>query len=955
MAFPSVKETMRKLLVTVAFLLPTWIFAQVTVTPAFPTADEEITIVYNAAQGTSGLVNASGVKMHAGVVLSSATGTNWSNVVSTWGNPSAPGTMTSLGNNQWQIKITPRSYFNVAAGVRIYRIGMVFRETGPCGGFGGNNTSCKEGKSGTNSDIFVDLFEGSSLQVSITEPLANPLFKNTGETLTINAASSKSSDLTIKINGTSVAQATAATQISYVHTVTETSGLVSVVVEAVADSEISQDSFDYIIRSATTNQVRPAGIRKGINYGADPTKGTLVLWAPLKTSVYAVGDFSDWRVLPNYQMKKDGEYFWIELTNLTPSQEYAFQYLVDETLWVADPFADKILDLDDHYIPSATYPNLKAFPAKAKKEQWYYNRLSVFQTAQTPFAWQTQGYQPPPKENLIVYEILLRDFFSADQRNYQNLMDTLSYLKRLGVNTIQLMPIMEFNGNEGWGYNPTFMLAPDKYYGTKNKLKELVDKAHSLGLAVILDIAMNHHDVPNPMVMMYFDFATFKPVATNPWFNTDARHPFNVFFDMNHESAYTKSYLDSINDYWLTEYKIDGFRYDLSKGFTQKNSGSDVGAWSAKDDSRITLLKRMGDKVWSKHPKAILILEHFADNAEEIALSDHGFLLWGNLNDAYARALRGASGGDLANGFYKNRSWTKPHLVTYMESHDEERIMYNALTNGNSAGSYSTRNLNTALERLKGLSTFFYLQPGPKMLWQFGELGFDYSINRCPDGSINGDCRLAPKPVAWNYVAVPERDAVYDHIADIISFRNTYPVFNSFSVTFTGGSTLLKQMSIKGEPYNGDPQSTDEMNVHVVGNFDVTSKTIQAAFPHVGTWYGMSSATGAVVVSNLPASITLAPGEVSVYTDVPLSEVTELDEEKHLSAVVYPNPSTGTFSIDGLLESDKVTIHDALGNTAKFSRVSANYIQLDAPSGVYILVIQSHNGKAKSQKIMVQR
>ena len=117
------------------------------------------------------------------------------------------------------------------------------------------------------------------------------------------------------------------------------------------------------------------------------------------------------------------------------------------------------------------------------------------------------------------------------------------------------MPITEFNGNESWGYNPTFMFAPDKYYGTKNKLKEFIDKCHQLGIAVILDMVMNHHDLPNPYVIMDFDFNAFKPTANNQWFNTDAKHPFNVFFDMNHESSYTKKYLDTINYYWLNEYK----------------------------------------------------------------------------------------------------------------------------------------------------------------------------------------------------------------------------------------------------------------------------------------------------------------------------------------------------------------------------------------------------------------
>src|SRR5690606_16777280 len=186
-------------------------------------------------------------------------------------------------------------------------------------------------------------------------------------------------------------------------------------------------------------------------------------------------------------------------------------------------------------ISSASYPELKSYPQSALHNDWYFNRVAVFQTGQSPYTWQITDFQRPDKEELIIYELLIRDFFDSNNRTYQSLIDTVSYLKRLGINAVELMPIMEFNGNESWGYNPTFLFAPDKYYGSKEKLKKFIDKCHAEGIAVILDIAMNHHDMPNPYVMMDFNFDTGKPTSNNKWFNVDARHPFNVFFDMNHE------------------------------------------------------------------------------------------------------------------------------------------------------------------------------------------------------------------------------------------------------------------------------------------------------------------------------------------------------------------------------------------------------------------------------------
>src|SRR5690606_20622588 len=139
----------------------------------------------------------------------------------------------------------------------------------------------------------------------------------------------------------------------------------NVVVTASNGVQSEESSVTYIVRSSTEDEPRPDNIIDGINYPSDPSKVVLSLWAPDKTSVYVRGDFSDWQIKPEYQLKKDGEHFWIEISGLTSGEEYGFQYLVDESVWMADPYADKILDPDDQYIPERIYPGLKAFPEAA--------------------------------------------------------------------------------------------------------------------------------------------------------------------------------------------------------------------------------------------------------------------------------------------------------------------------------------------------------------------------------------------------------------------------------------------------------------------------------------------------------------------------------------------------------------------------------------------------------------
>lgn len=818
----------------------------VTVSPIFPKADQPVTLTVDVT-GTA-YANKTGdtyiwTWIPGGTVINAPTNVN----------PATPAQAaakwTRLSTNVYTITFTPTTFFSQ-----------------PLSAFSGNQIGfllkATDWSGGQTGDLPLNFFVGFAVQ--FIQPSNSNFFVDNGDVINISAAASEASSLVLKVGGVSV-NTGSGTAMNYMHTVTETSGNVLVEFQATsnATSQVATASFTYILRTPTVQAPRPAGIVDGINYGADQTKVTLGLWAPGKTSVYLLGEFNNWQISASYQMKQDGEHFWLEVTGLTPGVEYGYQYLVDESIKLADPYADKILDYyNDPDIPATTYPNLKAFP-KSPSDKWYENSVPVFQTGQTPYPWVVTNFTKPPKENLVIYELLIRDFFGSNSRNYQNLIDTLSYLKRLGVNAIELMPITEFSGNDSWGYNPTFMFAPDKYYGTKNKLKEFVDVCHQNGIAVIMDLVMNQQNSPNPYVMMDFDFPNNRPAATNKWFNPVATHDFSVFYDMNHESLYTKKYLDTVNYYWLHEYKIDGYRYDLSKGFTQNNTVGNVGLWGQKDDSRIAILERMANVLWSHTPDAYIILEHFADNAEEKILAEYGMMLWGNLNYNYNQNTIGLVGSsDFSWIYYGSRGWSVSHVVGYMESHDEERMMVRNLSQGVSLGSYNVKSLPVAIERMKSINALFYTIPGPKLLWQFGELGYDVSIDQ--------GGRVSAKPVKWEYLADPVRKKLNQVTETLINLKKTYPIFSTSDVTFSGMATLQKQIMLKAVPFTASPSGTAEMSAVIVGNFDVSAKDITVNFPHAGTWYHFYSGGDPVTITNTATSMNLQPGEARIYTNVAL-------------------------------------------------------------------------------------
>jgi 1,4-alpha-glucan branching enzyme len=858
---------------------------------------------------------------------------------------------TRIGTNPdiYQITFTPTTFFNRPAS-EISRIGLKLKTR--------NWNDNKQ----TDNDRYFDLSLDFSL--SISSPNSNSFFVNNGEMIPIVLNSNQASTFTIKVNNVTVTTSSSGiNSFSFNYIINQASGTSIVTCSANNGTLVKEKEFSFTIRSVTINQTKPQGIIPGINYNADHTKATLCLWAPLKSSVYVVGDFTNWKIQSNFQMKKSGEYFWIELSNLTPQQEYGFQYLVDETIWVADPYSDKILDPEDRFIPESTYPNLKDFPELALKEEWYFNRVSVLQTNQTHYNWQTTNFIPPDKNKLVIYEALIRDLFDSDNRNYQNLIDTLGYFKKLGINAIELMPVMEFNGNEGWGYNPTFMFAPDKYYGTKNKLKEFVDICHQNGIAVILDIALNHQDLPNPYALMYFNHTQGKPTEQNPWFNTDAKHPFNVFYDMNHESSYTKNYLDTINYYWLNEFKVDGYRFDLSKGFTQTNNPSDVGAWSAYDQSRVNILRRMADKIWERFPNAIVMLEHLGSESEEKVLAEYranegkGMLLWGKMTDEYNQNTMGfASNSNISRALSSARGMNTNGLVAYMESHDEERIMYKNKTFGNSLGSYSTKDTDIALKRTAAAFATLIPLPGPKMIWQFGELGYDESINLCVNGTV-GNCRLDPKPVRWEYLDDFDRKVLSLTVSDLINLKKTFPVFQTGTATINESTALIKSISIRNNPYTASPVNAEQTNVVIVANFDLSTKSVLAEFPHTGTWYEYNTENEIAVLGS-SFSISLARGEYKMYTDFKLpssSIITSIDEElaNEKAITIYPNPSQGEFTIEGLQNTQQIEVLNMAGQKVNFTFTANNKVNLEAVPGLY-LIKGVKDGKKVMMKIMIK-
>lgn len=853
--------------------------------------------------------------------------------------------------------ITPTTYYNTTG---IGKIGFLIKA-----------------KDGTGDKKSQDILaEVGAFQVNLTAPLQNSsTIISSGSSLNITATNSNgNASYTLKANGTTLSSNPNTANFSYNHTgiinnqnyeLSVTQGVTTIV-----------KKFSVIVNPGTVSETMPTGLVDGINYNAaDATKATLVLNAPLKDFVYVAGSFNNWQPTSADIMKKDATTgkFWLELTGLVSGTNYTYQYwVVDATpisgtpsmVKTADPYSTLVLSpYDDPSIPALSYPNLPVYPSGQERE------VTVLQTGQTPYAWSsaTTNFVKPEKEKLVVYELLVRDFDA--NRNFQSVIDRIDYFKNLKINAIELLPVMEFEGNESWGYNTSFHMALDKFYGTSDKLKELIDVCHQNGIAVILDVALNHAFDRNPMVRMWMNDPDGDgwggPSVENPYFNTVAKHTYSVGNDFNHSSALTKNYVKRVEKQWIEEYKIDGFRWDLTKGFTQNASDSNYAGTDGYQADRVTVLKEYADYSWSLDPTHYAIFEHLGSDSEEQEWANYrinetpskGVMMWGIMNGQYSELSKGYA-ANISRMNSASRGFTKNRLMGYAESHDEERLMYRNLTAGNSTNTlHNVKNLNVALSRMSAIGAVTLLVPGPKMIWHFGDLGMENSIFMCTDGTVNtsvdvtsGDCKLSTKPQPqWtgNWLGNSGRNKIYSDWAKMIAMKINEPVFSG-TATMANTSSLYPNIKIT----NATLGSGDLKDVLIIANFNVTTQNVPTGFVTTGTWYNLLDNT-TIDVSNVSMTMSLLPGEFRIYGNK-VATLAIADYEKATTIRLYPNPASSYFTLN--TSTTKVQIFSITGQMVKSFDANQSALHQfavnDLNKGLYIVKVYNENNEVEVLKFI---
>ncbi|PWJ35009.1 alpha-amylase family glycosyl hydrolase [Sediminitomix flava] len=918
--------------------------------PSTPRDDESVTIRFDASQGaTQSLVGATKVYLHSAAITSGFSSTTWEHPVGNWGADDGLGEMTKVAGttDTWEFTLNPRAYYGITdANEDIFRLTFVFR----------NEDGSVEEKDESGDFVYAI---NPGYYLTLDEPSNGNTVAAVGASVPVEASAPETSDFTVSIDGTQVYSATAVNSISWTTSFTS-AGSHELSITSSNGTETKTKTQEVNSYSAVVRQDLPTSdLSYGVNYGSDPTKATIVLHLPTqnKEVVHLIGDFNNWEVSDNYKLKRTiaGDIWWIELTGLTAGKEYLYQFLIDGSIRVADPYTEKVADPNnDQYISDTVYPNLLPYPYDKTSEI-----ASYLQTNQSAYAWEVDSFTPVSHNKLNIYELHLRDF--TVEGTYKAATAKLDYIDALGINCIHIMPVSEFEGNDSWGYNPNYYFAADKAYGTANDLKEFIDEAHKRGIAVINDLVLNHAFNSVALARMYWDDANNKPAADNPWFNANHNFVDNTGAwwgsDFNHDSGHTQAFVDRVIEHWMTEFKFDGFRFDFTKGFSNTQWYGDWNWGSDYDQSRVNNLTRMIDQMRAHNTNAIVVFEHLANQSEDKVLADYGVLQWGGkaVTEKYEEMVLGWNESDISNSYSKDAShdFNFDNLISYMESHDEQRLAYHA---HEYARDFIKNDQTELMKRMKLAAAINMLIPGPRMVWQFGELGYDYDID------YNG--RTGRKPVKWEYYDDPVRRDLYDFYSLVLNLRQNHDVFHNLTGYTLDGNNWVKQLHFQ----NADTTVSVMVNMEAYNTSDPNNAGHYEYFDVPTGKYGSYYEAVSGQWEQLNGNYRLYAGDIKIFSNYELSSEMQQfvsSARRQLSSVVetstsfslnvFPNPNNGSFKVQlGGVEKANLSIYTSEGVLVYANEVS-NSEDIQLPTnlkGLFILRVVSEDQSIVSKLIV---
>lgn len=491
---------------------------------------------------------------------------------------------------------------------------------------------------------------------------------------------------------------------------------------------------------------------------------------------------------------------------------YRFQLLRDNsevTFWFADPFGR-----------ASGLGTLSAF---------------VIEDNPLQFQWTDASFTVPEVDDMVVYELNVREF----NRDFQGVIDQLDYLYGLGVNVLELMPLTNVKEDVEWGYTPLGYFAPDDRLGGSTGMKRLVDACHQRGIAVVLD-AVYSHAHPEFAYNLVYD-TSGEP---NPMMGIFAGEFFPGRPGTDYTKEFTRDYFFRVNQFWMREYHVDGFRYDYVPGMYDGPTGQGYAnlVYRTYQDSK-ALLRFDGGNCRSK---IVQCAEHLPDPAGIMSQTysncawQNGVLdrardmaRWNYVSQHFAHLLDPEFLG-YPNEYHDPATGESFPVAPfqYVESHDHPRFV-------NQFGELQLRDL---LGEFYGDRSLFYkMQPyvialytakGIPMLWNGQEFGENWGV---PNWGIGRN--LFERPLHWEYFYDVAGKALVRLHRIMGTLRRNHSALRSRGYFFYYNDAAHLQKGVIAFRREGQPhaaQSTETLIVCL--NFSDQEAEVWLQFPTPGVW-----------------------------------------------------------------------------------------------------------------------
>lgn len=462
------------------------------------------------------------------------------------------------------------------------------------------------------------------------------------------------------------------------------------------------------------------------------------LLAPYNEAVVLKADFNDWQETP---MQKDDKGVWRCQVELEDG-EYRYKFRLQSLSWfnqpgswveIVDPWANQV------------DPEAQAAVLQVRNGQ-----ISL-----GDYQWQADQVELPDPWQTVAYEMHIGEF-AADSEGlgtFAKVQERLDYLRDLGINALQLMPVTEFPGQISWGYNPAFPLATESSYGEPAHFKSLVDACHTSGMRMISDMLFNHISPDSPLTQIDHDY-WFNREPTDPDFNWGPEYNYDKY-DENYERWPAWEFAGQVVDFWLREYHLDGIRYDAVKQLNHPQ-----------------FLKWISERA-----QYVSGAKPFFNIAEQIP--DDPSLLQANHNlsscwhDTFCHVIRDALCGnpidpeEIKNAIDgRRRGYSNSlQLINYLSNHDQPRLLNALLQAGNPP--------EMALRRYQLGVPILMTAMGIPMLRMGDEWGETRSK---PAGEV--------QPLDWQGLEQPEGQDLYQLHKQLIALRKSHPALQQGELEF---------------------------------------------------------------------------------------------------------------------------------------------------------------------------